>query len=184
MVLRPDNNSAHGGAVMASSTDAGYGGSALAVRAEPNGSVTVWSAPLYGPTPRPAQYGSPTGVLGDGDVASSIVRRWTWSGGSFTPTAVRDLHPNTSDPRGGYGVIGLLVVDLLDAPGHEVVVATLGGDLFVYDESLANLHFRTHVPGSIGVHNGLSALDLDGDGELELYVSGSFGVWRFVRPEA
>jgi hypothetical protein len=46
------------------------------------------------------------------------------------------------------------------------------------------LHFRTHVPGSIGVHNGLRALDLDGDGEMELYVSGSFGVWRFVRPEA
>jgi hypothetical protein len=133
--------------------------------------------------PRPAQFGSSSGVLGDSEVASSVVRRWTWSGGSFTATAQRDLHPNTSDPRGGYGVLGILVADLLEAPGHEVVVATLGGDLFVYDEGLATLHFRTHVPGSLGVHNGLRALDLDGDGELELYVGGSFGIWRFVRPE-
>ena len=43
--------------------------------------------------------------------------------------------------------------------------------------------FRTQVPGAVGVHNSLCALDLDGDGGLELYVSGSFGIWRFVRPE-
>jgi hypothetical protein len=180
-VVRPDNNTAHGGAVMAPSMDAGFGGSALAVRAEPSGAVTVWSAPLYAPMPRPLQYSNPSGTLGDSEVASSVVRRWTWAGGNFTPTAVRDLHPAGSDPRGGYGVTGILVADLLGEPGDEVVVATLGGDLFVFDEGLATLRFRTSVPGSLGVHNGLRALDLDSNGELELYVSGSFGIWRFLR---
>lgn len=182
IVVRPDNSTAHGGAVMASSADVGYGGSALALRAEPGGGVTVWSAPFFASTPRPAQYGIPSGVLGDGEVASSLVRRWTWSAGSFAATAVRDLHPNNGDSRGGYGVIGILVADLLDTAGDEVVVVTLGGDLFVFDESLASLQFRTQVPGSLGVHGGMRALDIDGDDALELYVGGSFGVWRFVRP--
>lgn len=39
--------------------------------------------------------------------------------------------------------------------------------------------WRTHVPGSVGWYNSILVEDLDGDSTPELYVGGSFGLWRF-----
>ncbi|MFK7742154.1 MAG: hypothetical protein AB8H80_17695, partial [Planctomycetota bacterium] len=91
------------------------------------------------------------------------MRRWVWTAGSgFTETASLELSPSPADPRGGYGIVGLHVADLLPGNGSdEVIVTTLAGDLFVYDESLSNRLFRTHVPGSLGAHNAIRVVDLD-----------------------
>ncbi|HEX5053082.1 MAG TPA: hypothetical protein VFZ65_15010 [Planctomycetota bacterium] len=41
--------------------------------------------------------------------------------------------------------------------------------------------WRTHVLGAIGMYNGISVEDLDHDGLAELYVAGSWGLWRFTQ---
>ena len=40
--------------------------------------------------------------------------------------------------------------------------------------------WRTHVPGAIGLYNSMLAEDLDGVNGKELYVAGSWGLWRFT----
>jgi hypothetical protein len=41
--------------------------------------------------------------------------------------------------------------------------------------------WRTHVPGSAGFFNAIRVSDLNNDGHTELYVAGSFGLWRFTQ---
>ncbi|MEO6595364.1 MAG: hypothetical protein ABIP94_11485, partial [Planctomycetota bacterium] len=89
------------------------------------------------------------------------------------------------DPRGAYGVVGIHVADLLPQhAGDEVIVATLSGDVFVLDETLSTVHWRTHVPGGIGAYNSIRVENLNpnGDNLKELYIAGSYGLWRFYQP--
>ncbi|MEO6593440.1 MAG: hypothetical protein ABIP94_01655, partial [Planctomycetota bacterium] len=73
----------HGlGSVEETPFDLGYGGSALAVRLETNGSLTIWFGTLYGPTKRPSAYGSATGILANDELAVGAVYRFTWAPGS------------------------------------------------------------------------------------------------------
>jgi hypothetical protein len=51
--------------------------------------------------------------------------------------------------------------------------------ILVYDANSMTLRWRTHVPGSVGYSNSIRVADLDGNGLKELYVAGSFGLWRF-----
>ena len=53
----------------------------------------------------------------------------------------------------------------------------------VLDPTTLQTTWRTHVPGAAGHCNAIRVTDLDGDGRKELYVAGSFGLWRFVRPD-
>lgn len=177
-----------------SSADFGVGASALAARAVGADGVEVWVAAVYGNTPLPAAYGSSSeqAELGVDELATGVVRRLRWTpgeagDGTFEVLAERRLSPSASDGRGGYAVVGMCLADLLpdgDEPQHELVVATSMGDVLVLDPSTLQTRWRTHVAGSAGCYGSLRVEDLDGDGLAELYVAGSFGLWRFVRAGA
>ena len=92
--------------------------------------------------------------------------------------------PAAADPleRGGYGAVGLCVGDVLQGiPGDELVVTTLAGDIIVYDAASMAERWRTHVPGAAGMFSSIRIADLDNDSVNELYVAGSFGLWRFTQ---
>ncbi len=171
------------GTLESTPTDFGLGGSALDVRAETNGSLTIWTGTLYGPCAPPADYTNPTGSLNDNEVAAGTVHRLTWTPGyGFSLPSSKELYKGGSLPRGGYGVVGLKLANLLPAPGSEVIVCTLAGDIIVMDEGLNTVLWTAHLPGSAGFYNSIHVQDLDNDTVPELYVSGSFGLWRFTLP--
>jgi hypothetical protein len=95
------------------------------------------------------------------------------------------FHPTATHPRGAYGVVGMLLTDMIPSiPGDELIVSTLSGDLIAFNISPAaggamTEIWRTHVDGNIGHYNSILAEDLNGDGRKELYVAGSLGLWRF-----
>ncbi len=183
--MRIDNNAYHDiGTLDSTSYDLGLGCSALAVRAEANGWLTIWCGTTYGPCVQPFEYTNPQGLLHDDEVATGAVHRLTWIPGSgFSNVPVtKQLYKSTALPRGGYGVVGLTVADLLPAPGDEVIVGTLAGDIIVLNEGLTTVLWRGHVPGAAGFYNSIHVENLDGDPFPELYVSGSFGIWRFTLP--
>lgn len=176
------------GNVVAESGDFGYGGGALAVRQLPNGSLRIFFGTVYGHTPRPAGYASPgQGTLLDGERATGGLHAMTWVPGAtgFTQPLARSLAPSATT-RGGYGVVGLCVADLLpEASGpvvHELIATTLAGDVIVLNADTLTEIWRTHVPGAAGFFNSIRVADLDNDGRRELYVAGSYGLWRFVQP--
>ncbi len=79
-------------------------------------------------------------------------------------------------------VVGMVLGDLLPASGDELVVSTLSGDVIVYSADTMTELWRTHVHGAVGCYNSLRIEDLDDDGHMELYVAGSSGLRRLVRP--
>ena len=79
-------------------------------------------------------------------------------------------------------MVGLKLAELLPgSPGQELIVGTLSGDLIVYQADTMQELWRTHVPGAVGFNNSIVVADLDNDPlQLpELYVAGSWGLWRF-----
>lgn len=76
----------------------------------------------------------------------------------------------------------MVLADLLPNTGDELVVGTLSGDLIIYSADTVTELWRTHIHGSAGCFNALRVADLDNDTYQELYVAGSSGLWRFVRP--
>jgi hypothetical protein len=180
-----DTSSPHVLGAMHSSPDQGFGGAALAVRQDPGDQLTIWLGTHYAPTALPANYTSPTGVLGNTEVAAGSVTKFVWTtAGLSPPQATKTFYPGGAHVRGGYDVVGLLVTDILPDPPNqeELIVATLSGDLIVLEADTLDHIWGTHVPGAIGCFNSLLAEDLDGDLEKELYVAGSRGLWRFVLP--
>jgi hypothetical protein len=170
--------------------DYGYGGGALAVKALPNGDLAIWFGTLYGPPACPASYGSPQGYLAYNEVATGGVHALTWSPAAtapgFTQATSIPLPPSSgssASSRGGYGVVGLCLADLLPSPSgqDELIVTTLAGDVIVMDSGTLNELWRATVPGSAGCFNAIRVADLNGDGHKELYVAGSFGTWRFIQ---
>ncbi len=177
------------GTIAATSADYGYGGGALAAKQMANGDLQIWFGTLYEPPPRPADYpGTAPGILGNGEVASGGVHLLTWSPSSpanLTTVQSRGLTPTPSLPRGGYGVVGMAVGDVLAGiPGDELVVATLSGDIMVLNPTTLTELWRTHVPGGVGYCNSIRIANLNAplDSLNELYVAGSFGIWRFEQP--
>ncbi|MCA8950361.1 MAG: hypothetical protein KDE27_12720 [Planctomycetes bacterium] len=177
---------------LSKSDDFGYG-SSLAVRHEVSGSselVRIWTGSLYGPTPRPASYDSATGALADGEVAAGAIHMMTWTPGSGLSASLQTikLTPSVANPRGGYAIVGMKVVDLLPdvgAPLDELVVCTLAGDVIVYtigSSGKLSERWRTFVSGAAGFYGSILAEDLNGDGYKELYLGGSLGLWRFIQP--
>jgi hypothetical protein len=168
--------------------DDGNGAMALAVRSLPGGVVDIFVGIVCTHLdPAPFLAGTGPGKITGG------VRwlRWTrQSGGSglLVPMgSLRHLDPTAGDPRGGFGVCGLAVGDLLTTnAGDELVVTTLEGDLFVFaapaaggDLSTASPLFRTWVPGALGVCNSILLQDDGSGGAKELFCGGSLGVWKW-----
>lgn len=167
---------------MDSSVDLGFGGSALAIRPEPGGALTIWFGTISDPARRS---GLPTS-LDDASVATGAIHRVTWSQNSGFGAAMTSkvLYPSTPGvPRGGYGVVGIAVGNIIGSAqsADEVVVGTVGGEIIVFDENLSNVLWRANVPGAVGFYNAIYMEDLDLDGQNELYVSGSLGIWRFTQ---
>ncbi|MBM4059741.1 MAG: hypothetical protein FJ265_01395 [Planctomycetes bacterium] len=176
------------GTVYSASQDLGFGGAALAARADtanPN-QVTIWFGTLYDPVAHPQQYSTPYGILGNSELAVGAVHKYTYTkGGAFSSPQTFPLAPSATHPRGAYGVVGMLLTNLLPQSPvdvDELIVATMSGDLIVFNADTMQEIWRTHVWGSIGFYNSMVAADLDNDNKKELYVAGSRGVWRFVRP--
>jgi len=96
--------------------------------------------------------------------------------------------------RGGYGVKGLALGDLLPGAtnqGDELVVTCLSGDLLVLSAGngggapLFTELYRTWVEGAVGVANSIVIADLDaGAPGKELYVAGSLGIRKFIQPSS
>lgn len=166
------------GSVVANSEDLGHGGCALAVM------PTTTGADIYlGTFTQHPPLLNPNQPLGDADVLTGSVRKllFTAATGSLTLAQSLVLSPTGTD-RGGFGVVGLCLADLLPAvPGVELIVTTVAGDLFVYDVSTSpwTQLFRTWVPGSLGCYNSILVRDLDQDSIPELYVASSMGIYRF-----
>jgi hypothetical protein len=183
--FRTDGATPHGLGSIVSSRDLGHGGSALAVRLEGSGSnetVRIWFGTLLDHAVRPANYG--TGSLGDGEVQTGGLHMLTWTAAGSLSTSITSvpLLPTSNNPRGGFGVVGLIVADLLPGnQGDELIVTTLAGDILVMTDTMQEI-WRTHVHGAVGCHNAIRVEDLDNDGRKELYVAGSLGLWRFVLP--
>ena len=173
------------------SEDLGLGVSALAVRREMVGTterVQIWFGTVAHPDPRPAGYAIGTASLADAELGTGAVHKVTWTAGQslgqgFSPVSVSHvLCPTTQEPRGAAAVVGMVLADLLPAAGEELVVGTLSGDVIVYSADNMIELWRTHIHGSAGCYNSLRVADLDNDGINELYIAGSSGLWRFVRP--
>lgn len=178
--MRVDDTTYHQLGVMDSTQDFGYGGGALAVRPEASGALSIWFGTVSNPARRTA---IPT-VLDDTSVATGAIHRVTWSlaSGFSVAATSKVLYPSTPGaPRGGYGVVGLAIGNIIGGPqsADEIVVGTVGGEILVLDENLGNVLWRANVPGAAGMYNAIHLEDLDIDGVKELYVSGSFGIWRF-----
>jgi hypothetical protein len=165
--------------------DFGLGGSALATKVIGSSTIRIWFGTLYGGTPLPAGYGQTPGALSFSEVATGGVHVVDWSPSlGFSLVNSRSLVGSTSG-RGGYGVVGICVADLLPDTGQpedEVIVTTLAGDIFVLDANTLATKWRTHVPGAAGFYNSIKVTDHNNDFKMELYVAGSFGVWRFTQP--
>jgi hypothetical protein len=173
------------GSFLSQVEDLGFGGAALAIKVVNNTTIRVWFGTLYGATPEPAAYGQCSGALEDAEVATGGVHVLDYSSGLSLVNS-RSLAPKLTTDRGGYGVVGMCLGDILpEDPGtpavDELVVSTLAGDIFVLDSATLSTKWRTNVPGSAGYFNSLKISDLDGDGVKELYVAGSFGIWRFSK---
>jgi hypothetical protein len=103
----------------------------------------------------------------------------------FLPVLASARFEPSLTSRGAYGVLGLLLTELMSQfAGEELVVATMSGDLIVFSADTMVERFRTHVDGAIGFYNSMLAADLvpDPANRKELYVAGSHGLWRFNQP--
>ncbi|MBK8978465.1 MAG: hypothetical protein IPM29_21410 [Planctomycetes bacterium] len=172
--------------------DDGYAAMGLAVRptAEYEGIDIFVGIAVAHLDPAPALAGT-----GPGNLAGGI--RWLrWHGTSWTGGAMDEvgsflfLDPGPSDPRGGYGVCGLAIGDVVaSSPGDELVATTLEGDLYVYGLfpeldhlAAAPLLQRSWVRGTLGVNNAILIFDADGDARNELFIAGSQGIWKWRQP--
>lgn len=75
--------------------------------------------------------------------------------------------------------------DVLPDPGEELVVTTLGGDVFVYNWLTPLPLYRSWARGGVGIYNSIKVADLDGGAVgAEMYCAGSLGVhkWRRSTP--
>ena len=173
--------------------DDGNGAMALAVRSNPTGDVDIFVGIVTTHLdPVPFQSGSPGKLTGG-------IRWLRWNrppdseAGLTAVGGFRHLDPTDSpgtDPRGGFGVCGLAVGDVLPGnPGDELVATTLEGDLYIFaapqsggDLGTATPLFRTWVPGALGVCNSIVIQDDGSGGPPELYVGGSQGIWKWRVP--
>jgi hypothetical protein len=102
-------------------------------------------------------------------------------------TSAAKTHPAATRPRGAFGAVGMHLADLLTGaayPGDELIVCTMAGDVIVYSADSMTERWRTHVHGAAGFYNAIRAENLDPQADTlkELYIAGSYGLWRFIQP--
>ena len=125
-------------------------------------------------------------MLLDGEVATGRVHVLTWHPGDtqvHLQTSLAPYYPTGGD-GGACGVVGMKIGDVIRAvAGDELVVTTMSGDVIVYNidptSSALVEQWRSHVQGAIGCYNSIAIEDLNDGGSNELYVAGSFRLWRF-----
>lgn len=193
-VVAPGSSPADRGGILgqaSGSPDDGFGAPALALRDVQDGVVDVFVGTTFHHAD-PVPHSLPLGLRGPGPIVGSV--RWLrWDGAVLSPVDQWIFDPSGGGERGGFGVAGLAVGDIIqgpEAPGEEVVVTTFDGDLFVLQaDTVVNptgfVHpplFRTWLPGSLGAYNSIVIADLDGDQKNEMYLGGSMGVWKFRQP--
>lgn len=173
------------GTLLASSEDFGTGGMAMCVK-EQGSFVDIFFGTLAHHIPRGAY---PATALGSAEVMSGNITwlRWPGQGGQSTIDVViqMDLQPSfaPSGDRGGFGVAGMAIGDLLPDFGDELVVTTLAGDLFVFNLLTPTPLHRSWVPGGLGLYNSIVITDLDPNAMgPELYIGSSLGVRKWRRP--
>jgi hypothetical protein len=175
------------GTLKARSRDLGHGGAALAVRV--NGSdVDLY----FGVLARHAHRGTFPGPLDDQGVLTGGIGKFRYTessgAGNLAELAWVDLEPSSgglAGSRGGYGVMGMTIGDIVGTTDEELVVSTLAGDLFVFDLSTfpSAPVYRTWVPGGLGLYNSMVIADLDGVAPgPELQVASSLGIRKWRRP--
>lgn len=172
------------GAIVAESADFGHGGGAMAVRVSGN-TVDIFFGTLTHHTPR----GGYPSALPDGEVLTGSVHwlRWTGPSSSGIPLVTQLELPPSSADRGGFGVCGICLADVLDNPtiADELIVSTLGGDFAVFDvDSSGTLapRYRSWASGGVGLHNSINATNLGASGPPAIYCAGSLGVRKWRRP--
>ncbi|MFN3241610.1 MAG: hypothetical protein ACE37K_08880 [Planctomycetota bacterium] len=180
--LRRDDSTPHQLGATTSSQDLGFAGGALAVDVDANDVVTIWFGTGAAPAAR-ALNTSATALLDEPAKVTGAVHRMTWTAASgFSSANSFVLAPNTvGATRGGYGVVGLQLANVLGSSTSpsEVIVGTISGEILALDTALGSVLWRATVPGAAGCFNAIHVADVDGDGMDELYVCGSFGIWRF-----
>jgi len=146
--------------------------------------VHIWFGPLTDPPYRPSGYANASASLDPAAAAVGAVHDFTWQPGNLTHVQQVVLAPSTFADRGASGVIGLRLGDILPDQVHvgdELVVGTLSGDIFILDPTSLVELWRTHVIGAAGMPNAIRIADLDAQVPgNELYVAGSWGLWRFI----
>ncbi|MBK8979024.1 MAG: hypothetical protein IPM29_24270 [Planctomycetes bacterium] len=162
--------------------DDGFGGMALATRQVPSDPLQIdifAGTCLTYPDPNHLPTDSPSALV------TGAIRWLRWDGTSMqTMGDRRVLEPPTLGGRGGFAVSGLAVGDVIhdEFPGDELVATTMAGDLFVFalgTSGIGPMLVHTWVPGSLGAYNAILIEDFDLDGENELYVGGSQGIWKW-----
>ena len=137
--------------------------------------------------PAPWRAGSGPGRLCGG------IAWYRWTGAApLQRMGLLHLDPNSGNAigeRGGFGVCGLAIGDVLATEaGDELVATTLEGDLFVFripaSGMLApsDILFRSWVRGALGVNNAIAVLDAGGDARKERFIAGSRGIWKGRQP--
>jgi hypothetical protein len=137
--------------------------------------------------PAPWRAGSGPGRLCGG------IAWYRWTGAApLQRMGLLHLDPNSGNAigeRGGFGVCGLAIGDVLATEvGDELVATTLEGDLFVFripaSGMLApsDILFRSWARGALGVNNAIAVLDAGGDSRKELFIAGSLGIWKWRQP--
>jgi hypothetical protein len=171
------------GTVAASSPDLGHGGAALAVRATAFGADIYFGVFTHHAPPLNTQQTS----LGDADVLTGAIHQFSFTvgnPGSLSLVRTIELPPNAPGigARGGFGVMGMCLADVLPDTGDELIVTTIAGDLFVYNTTTWSLLYRTWVAGALGNYNSIIVKDCEPTiPGPEIYVAGSMGIHRFCR---
>lgn len=112
---------------------------------------------------------------------ASLANCWIWV---RAPGARLSLFHERAGPvaRGGFGVMGMCLADVLPDSGDELIVTTIAGDLFVYNTTSWNLLYRTWVAGALGSYNSIIVKDCEPTiPGPEIYIAGSLGIHRFCR---
>ncbi len=130
---------------------------------------------------------------GPGQLTGAIAwYRWVGTSvttGTMSRIGLLRLAPDTANAiggRGGFGVCGLAIGNVISgSPGDELVATTLEGDVFVFTIpgsgmlGAQHLLHRSWARGALGVNSAMAILDADGDSRNELYVAGSLGIWKW-----
>jgi hypothetical protein len=174
------------GTIAAQSADFGFGGTAMALAdldPTPVGYSEIVFASTFSPidVPVPAPPGTHSGHM------RSHVHVLKYQGGALQTISTQPLGDpySTTHDFHGYAAAGIEVADLTQDGKPEVIVATMHGELIVFEQTNGVLGatpiFRTIVEGSLGAFNSIVVGDFDtvNGSKPEVYIACSMGMRKF-----